>query len=417
MARIAVTSAVYLGDVAPYIPIARALHDRGHDVTFVAPEGFRSLLASEPFAFHPYGLDSSPAAMNCDPVHTKLMRHPFRNMTRLGGYWMDRTFADDPDAAVASLQAGFDGADVVVTHPTMGAASIPVAESMGIRTVVGHLFPMMIPTARWTPPLGPRSPNLGRWANRAAWEVLWRGSARPFRDATVNASRQRLGLGARRANAGTAWLEADRTVVLVSRHYFGREADDWPPVRWGGFAVWEGPAGQTLDPALDRYVADGEPPVLVTLGTSAATNAGEQFARIADDLDRHGLRAVLLVGHEDNLRPLAGHPGAVTFAPITALLPRCRAAVVSGALGGVAAALSAGVPTVVHPQLFDQVWHGRRLEELGVGRMARRVGRVADAVRSLADDEAVAARSHALAERLAEEDGVAAAVATVEELL
>ncbi|MEO7429585.1 MAG: nucleotide disphospho-sugar-binding domain-containing protein, partial [Acidimicrobiales bacterium] len=163
--------------------------------------------------------------------------------------------------------------------------------------------------------------------------------------------------------------------------------------------------------------AAGEPPVLVMLGTSAATGAGAQFARIAADLDRLGLRSVLLVGDAANLADVADHPGAATFAPVTQLLPRCRVAVVSGALGGIAAALTAGVPVVVHPQLFDQVWHGRRVTELGVGLMARRTGQVAAAVRRIADDPTFTQRARALAARMAEEDGVAVLAKTVESLL
>jgi UDP:flavonoid glycosyltransferase YjiC (YdhE family) len=73
---------------------------------------------------------------------------------------------------------------------------------------------------------------------------------------------------------------------------------------------------------LDAYIDTGDPPVLVTLGTSAATDAAERFARI-------------------------------------------RAAVVSGAYGSVAAAVTAGIPTV-HPQWSDQFWHGRQVRTLGV---------------------------------------------------
>jgi UDP:flavonoid glycosyltransferase YjiC (YdhE family) len=417
MARVAVTSCVYLGDVAPFIPVARRLHDAGHDVVFVAPEGFRSVLEAEPFAFHPYALDCSPAAMHADPVHANLMRHPTRNVARLGRYWMDRAFADAPADAVRSLQEGFDGADVVVTHPTMGVVTIPVAQSMGARVVAGHLFPMMIPTAHWTPPLGSRSPSLPAPVNRALWSVLRGMTARSFRDDAINATRAQLGRPPLRGAAGWAWLEADATVVLASRHYYGDGAPDWPPVTWGGFSIWTGPDGQELDPALDRHLDGGDPPVLVMLGTSAASSAGDQFARIAGDLDRRGLRSVLLVGDAANLDAVAGRPGAVTFAPITSLLPRCRAAVVSGALGGVAAALSAGVPVVVHPQLFDQVWHGRRVQDLGVGLLARRTREVAGAVQRIVDDGGYAVRARTLADRMAGEDGAAVMVEVVESLL
>lgn len=404
---------MYLGDVAPFIPVARRLKADGHDVTFIAPAGFASVLESEDFAHHEYALDASPSTMDADARHTELMRRPFRNMGRLSGYWMDRGFADDSDAALESLLTGCNGADVVVTHPTMGVLTVPVARSIGAKVVVGQLFPMMIPTSRWTPPLGPWSPNLGRLFNRAAWAGVRTVAARSMRDEEINRIRTMLGQPPLRGNAAVAWLEADRTVVLASRHFYGDAAADWPPVRWGGFSIWTGPGDASVPPDLDAHIDAGEAPVLVTLGTSAATDAGERFARIATDLDRHGLRSVVLVGHDRNLSALGDHPGAVTFAPVTRLLPRCCVAVVSGALGGIAAALAAGVPTVVHPQLFDQLWNGRRIEELGLGLMARKVDDVGDAVQRITADPAFEQRAKAMAERMAGEDG---ALAVAEEV-
>ena len=406
---------MYLGDVAPFIPVARRLHAAGHDVVFVAPEGFRDLLEAEPFAFHPYGLDASPAAMDADPVHTRLMRHPFRNVARLGRYWMDKGFTDDPDAAVASLEQAFDGSRVVVTHPTMATVTMPVARAVGARVVVGQLFPMMIPTGRWTPPLGSRSPNLGRPLNRAVWGFMDTMAQLTMRDRELNQVRERLDQPPVRANASRAWLEADRTVVLASQHFYGAGADDWPPVTWGGFSIWDGPPGRELPEGLAEFLDAGDPPVLVTLGTSAATDAGARFARIADDLDALGLRSVLLVGHERNLGPVASRPGAVRFAPITQVLPRCRAAVISGALGGLAATLGAGLPVVVHPQLFDQVWNGRRAEQLGVGASAKGPADVAAAVRRVTEDPSHTERASALSRQMSGEDAPGAVLAAVEE--
>src|SRR5687767_1518279 len=144
--KFVVCSAAYLGDVAPYIPVADRLAGRGHDVTFLAPEGYRSILEGQRFSYTPYPLDFSSRGMHADPRHERLMRHPYRNSAQLGRYWMGKGFADDPEAGQQSLVDAFDGADVVVTHPTFGSASIPVAKAMGIPVAVGHLFPMMIPT-------------------------------------------------------------------------------------------------------------------------------------------------------------------------------------------------------------------------------------------------------------------------------
>jgi UDP:flavonoid glycosyltransferase YjiC (YdhE family) len=417
MARVAVCSAVYLGDVAPFLAVGRRLAERGHDVVAVLPEGFRSTVAGEPFAFHPYALDCSPATMHADPEHERLMRHPFRNMNRLGGYWIDKAFADDVEGAEASLRAGFAGADVVVTHPTFGMASIPVARSMGIPVVAGQLFPMMIPTAAWTPPIGARNPRLPAPLSRAVWWVLRRGSGLAMGDRATNRLRRRLGQPAIHGAAGFTWLEADRTVILASRHYYGEGAADWPPHAWGGFAAWEGPPGQELDADLEAFLADGPPPVLVTLGTSAATGSADRFRLLRDGLAAVGHRSVLLVGSSVDVGALAGQPGVVPFAPMPLVLPHCSAAVVSGALGGMAAAMRAGVPMVIHPQLFDQVWNGRRVEQLGIGLMARKPSQVAGAVQRVLADPGYAARAAALAAALAEEDGADACADAVEALL
>ena len=126
-----------------------------------------------------------------------------------------------------------------------------------------------------------------------------------------------------------------------------------------------------------------------------------------------GLRSIVLAGNEANAAALAGQPGVVPFAPLTKVLPWCRAAVLSGALGSVAASLAAGIPIVIHPQLWDQFWHGRQVTKLGVGALARNVGHVASRVESVLEDDATrAARELSIA--MADEDGPGIMVAAVE---
>lgn len=97
------TSACYLGDLAPFIEPANRLVERGHDVTFLAPVGFHSILTGERFELATYGLDFSAAAMHRDAEHQRLVRHPFRNQVALTRYWMRKGLVDDPAAARASL--------------------------------------------------------------------------------------------------------------------------------------------------------------------------------------------------------------------------------------------------------------------------------------------------------------------------
>ena len=91
----------------------------------------------------------------------------------------------------------------------------------------------------------------------------------------------------------------------------------------------------------------------------------------------------------------------------------------SGAHGTNSLALAAGVPSVVLPQLFDQVWHGRRQEQLGTGVS---VGRRRDDIaieralhRALDDAHASAARRFSA--DLALEDGVGYACDEIDDFL
>ena len=149
-------SCAYLGDVAPYIPVANRLVERGHDVTFLAPAGFGDVLSGEPFSHTVYPLDFSSPAMHADPEHERLMRHPYRNAGRLGRYWMRTGFAADPAAARASVLGALDRADALISHPTFASVIGGAAEHLGVPFVCGQLFPMMVPTDHWTPPLGSR---------------------------------------------------------------------------------------------------------------------------------------------------------------------------------------------------------------------------------------------------------------------
>lgn len=414
MSRIVFASACYVGDVAPFIGPANELARQGHDVTFLAPPGFSSILGNESFRHEHYASDFSAKAMNADPVHERLMAHPVRNQMRLARYWMRRGLVDDIDGGRRSFLEAFDGADVVVTHPTFGSGTVPAAHHLGVPVVTGQLFPMMMPTREWGPAL-PLQSNFGP-ANGLAWRAFSAASGHLLYDRKLNHYRRSLGIPPRRGNAMLGWTEAERTVVLVSRHYFGAAADDWPG-ELVGFSPWTGPSGRAADPAVDAFVDDGPPPVLVCLGTSAAAGAGEAFSVIAAGLDDAGLRALLLVANEANLAAVGHRPGAFVFAPVNDVVGRCSVAVVSGALGTLAAALTAGVPVVVVPQLFDQLWHGKRVEALGVGKLALRPSSVAAAVAEIHADPAYSERARELARKIAAEDGASALVAAVRSLL
>lgn len=413
MARVVFAAAGFLGDVAPFVTPANRLVELGHDVTFLAPPGFRPALGAERFELVTYPLDFSPTGVRSDPENERLMRHPWLNQLRLSRYWMRRGFVADPAAATRALLDVLEDADLLVTHPTFGSATVPAAQHLDIPVLVGQLFPMLMRTSAWTPPLPDRNRNLGRRINRVTWTAMGIGSGLVMYDRLMNRYRRSLDVNPIRGAAMLSWIEAQRTVVMTSRHYFGQAPEDWNGSPLVGFSAWPGPAGQPLDGRVDRFIRDGDSPVLVCLGTSAAEGAGATFAAIGDGLRRRGLRSLMLVGSAANLRDVERHAGAFEFAPLPAVTGRSRAAVVSGALGTLAGCLTAGIPVVVLPQLFDQIWHGRRVEALGVGIMVTRPEQVPAAVDELLQDPSYTRRARELADKLGTEDGATALVAAV----
>jgi rhamnosyltransferase subunit B len=420
MARIVFHSAAYWGDVMPYVPVANELVRRGHDVTYALPVGHHALLAGERFTVADSGNPFSPDHVAGDSEHEHMVAK--RGMT-LSGALLGRYYAKA--FVVPYLKSGTEAlcalgadADLFVTHPTSGVITRIAADLTGVPMLTGHLFPMMLPTGAAPPPGIPslRLPAL----NRAVWRATEQTVRLGMFDREINGYRREVGLEPVRAAMLNSGLH-DGMLLLCSPTYTPPEPD-WPS-SWlmTGFTLWHGPTDQALDPAVDAFIDAGDPPVLVTLGTSAASVSQKLFEAIAVRLDDLGLRGLFLTGRPDNVMPaMRDRPGLFSFAPLTEVLPRCRAVVQSGSGGTHAAAMTAGLPLVTVPLLFDQIFHGRRTEQLGIGRMVprrRRTERLWDAILAITEDDSYARRARAFAAQLAHEDGVTVAADAIERRL
>ena len=425
MARIVLTSAAFWGDVMPFVPIARELSRRGHDVVYALPADHHAMLVDEPFALADIASTFSPQDVMRDRRQRDLIER--RGMTMGGAalarYWSQRYTVRELDQVVEATSAALEGADLMITHPTMGCVTGIAADVVGVPWVTGHLFPMMLPTGQ-RPPSTFAVPQLpgaaGRALNHAAWSAAERAIALMTDDRSVNRFRVRHGLPAVRANMLLAGVSHLATFVLVSPAYFPPPSD-WPAsVRMTGFTVWDG--SSDVPDEVEAFLAAGDPPVVVSMGTCAGATAAEVFRETTDALDRLGARSLCLVAHEQHRKAtLVGRDGVFRFAPLRKVLPRCRAIVHAGSHGTNAVAMQAGLPSVSVPVLFDQLWHGRRTEELGIGRLVagkrnRRV-RLAGALETVLGDPAYSARARDFAEVLAREDGVSAVCREIESVI
>lgn len=415
MAHIGIVSAAYWGDVMPFVPIAEELAARGHRVTLAVPEGFHEALRGHRFELVHLGTDFSPREL---AAHGDIMENAntIRGMRAAMDLWV-KQMSIDPAAEILAALDRVD-ADIWIVHNTAFWLVELHAVPREVPVVVGHLFPMMIPSQHQRPPMLPLLSG-NALLNRIGWRFGREIVGRQMYDEEINRLKASRGLPPTRANAAFSWERADRVLLLSSQRYWPRPAD-WPEqLRYTGFTVW-GDVDAPLPEDLRSYLEGGEPPIVMTLGTSAAANARDAFRLGADAIEATGRRALLLVGNEANMAALADREDTWMFAPLPAVLARSSAVLHAAGHGTTAAALHAGVPQIAMPQGFDQVEHARRLTRHGVGvhvpwkrRSLRLLQRALEQVASTR----LRQRASSMAADLAAENGPAVAADAVEELL
>src|SRR5262249_31336952 len=125
---------------------------------------------------------------------------------------------------------------------------------------------------------------------------------------------------------------------------------------------WRPPEG------LVDFLRVGPPPVSVGFGSMRSQHPEAVTELVVEALARAGQRGILLTGW-GGLRGIDRPERVFTVeaVPHDWLFPQVRAAVHHGGAGTAAAALRAGIPSVVVPFFGDQSFWGRRVAALGAG--------------------------------------------------
>ena len=266
-----------------------------------------------------------------------------------------------------------DGADLIIAGSLAEHRAACVAEAHRIPLVCLHYAPMR-PTAAYpnmlitTEPL-PRRRSLA--THSLFQRMYWRIMAQD-----INTFRSTLGLAPvttptaiRLAAAGTLELQAyHRTLVP--------DLTDYPAHRpIIGFLAPDRMLRQRLgeldvDPELDAWLTDGDPPVFVGFGSMPIIDPAATMDMITTVAHRIGTRVLIGAGWSrfgqvqvpgDRVRVATG------VLNYDRVLPRCQVAVHHGGSGTVAAGVAAGIPTFVCSLVADNPFWGARVKELGIG--------------------------------------------------
>lgn len=319
-----------------------------------------------------------------------------------------------------------DGADLLVSHPLTYATRL-AAEKLGIPWASTVLSPMGFFSAHDPPILAP-IPALStlRALGPALHGPLFRllkWSARRWAD-PWRKLRAELGLPLTADDPVFEGQDSPTLVLALFSKLLADKQPDWPPQAVvTGFPFFEEGGDAEMAAGLARFLDDGEPPIVFTLGSSAVRDAGPFYEHGATVAALLGRRAVLVVGDDPRNRPAPLPEGviAVGYAPFSGLFPRAVAVVHQGGVGTTAQALRSGRPMLIVPFAIDQPDNAGRVARLGVARIVPRrratPSRVAAELRRLLDDPTYSQKASDVGERIRREEGVQSACDALETLI
>ncbi len=388
------------GDTRPLAALSHALRQAGHEV-FLLGEA-RSLDTA-----HALGVPATPLSGDIQEIFTTWSKTGARGTAKAlvalsnaqVTAWMRKTLAvaENCDALVTSGLASFVGLSVAerLKIPVIGASMIPLTPSCE--------FPSPFLPPAWVPA------RLNRASLVLTNKLLWLG----LKKALNQARSEVLGLPPR------ASLWTDHSMLYGISPTLLAPPKDWP-AHAQLCGQWPYPMEDRYAPpdALANFLAAGPAPVYMGFGSMAGIDMPRMLKAIATALN--GRRAVFWPGW--NGLPQAQIPNnifCIEATPHDWLFPQMAAVIHHGGSGTAHSALRSGKPSIVMPFAGDQAFWAQRLYRLGVAPPALSSPRPnADALADALDfcrQASVVARAAELGRRMACENGLATAVAAIEQ--
>ncbi|HLN48521.1 MAG TPA: nucleotide disphospho-sugar-binding domain-containing protein [Steroidobacteraceae bacterium] len=390
------------GDVHPFIALGLALRARGHRATILTNPYFQPLIERLGLHFLPVGTLADVDAAIGDPN----LWHARKGF----GVVAQRVMVPAIEEIYRLIEA-HAGADTVVAASGISLGARIAQEKLKIPTATVHLQPAIVRSLVDQGMVGNMriSASQPMWFKRAFfrlvdWAAIDRNLKRPLND-----FRAKLGLKAV-DRVLHKWVHSPQCVICFFPEWFAARQTDWPPhTHLVGFPLWDGGGAMSVPPEAQEFLAAGEPPVVFTPGSAAATMQ-RFFAESVATARRLDVRAMLITNFREQLpRDLPASVRAFGYLPFSGVLPRAALLVYHGGIGTLAQTIRAGIPHLVVPSGHDQFDNGWRIEQLGLGlcipQARYRSERAANAIRSILADRRMIGQSRQYA---AKTDSVAA---------
>jgi rhamnosyltransferase subunit B len=417
MARVVLATIGSYGDLFPYLALGRTLAARGHTVVVATSPSHGPIVEASGLAFHVLRPDVDPT----DRDFMRSMMDPRRGTERVFRLIMDMTREGYVDLIAATHDA-----DLLVTHPLAFAGPLIARRRPSLRWASSVLAPASFFSA-YDPPRMPQAPWIADILRR-----LGPGAARAMTGLMKRMTERWLGpLHALAADMGVTidahpFFEGQHASDLVLAMYSPALAErqpDFPPqALLTGFLFYD-ECPPHIDAQADQaraFAAEGEPPVVVTFGSSAVWIAEDAFAETI----AVGRRTIALTGPDPAVA--ARYRGmkdvlAIPYLPHHVVMPLASVIIHQGGIGTTGQALRAGRPAIIVPFSHDQPDNAARCERLGLARVIPRTRysrrTAAAAMRAILDDPSYATRAAAVGARVRAEHGAVTAADALEAMI
>lgn len=384
------------GDARPLAALSHALAEAGHDVSMLGDA--RTLGTA-----HALGVPASPLSGD--------IRALFAEWGSQGPRSTAKAMVALVNAQVATwmreVLAAAEGCGAIVTSGLASFVGLSVGERLKVPAIGAGMFPLT-PSREFPSPFLPPA-WVPAWLNRGSLvltnELLWLS----FRKALNRARGAVLGLPPQRGlPTGHAMLYGISPTLLP------------PPGDWPANAIlcgqWLPPLDRSYTPpaALADFLAAGPAPIYMGFGSMTGIDMPAMLASMVAALD--GRRAVFWPGWNGmGATRLPDNVLCIDATPHAWLFPRMAAVLHHGGSGTTHSATRAGKPSIVMPFAGDQPFWADRLRRLGIAPRALSTTRpdahALAAAFDFVEQDSVRTRAAEVGKKLAQEDGLATAVA------
>ncbi|MHB8542700.1 MAG: glycosyltransferase [Leptospirales bacterium] len=414
--RIVLTTFGSLGDLFPFLAMAIALKERGHQVVVVTNSFHRERVESS-------GIEFVSLRPDIDLENGPLVRQILSPGKGLEFLVRDILMPAIRDS-YADLFPVAAGADLLVTHPITFAGPV-VARKLGLPWASVVLSPLSFlsahdPVVTSGLPVFQSVRKLGVGVNGMLIRILKGLTERWTRP--LRALERTIGLlpGPHPMFEGQ---HSPELVLALFSPLLASARADWPQQTLvTGFVFQEDPSG--LDTDLVAFLKDGPPPVVFTLGSSLVKDPGSFYEESFRAIDSLGCRAVLVgesLGSGSVSRRQSSRILSVPYAPHGSLFPRASLIVHQGGIGTLAQAMKSGKPMIVVPHSYDQSDNAFRAVGTGVARSIPvrqyRAPEVARVLKIVMDDQRLSENARKIGNRIECENGIETACNALENLI